>query len=85
MPRKRLSIRKVHEVLRLKWEGKLSYQAIAQSCYVSHNIVTEYVHQMQVAGPNWPLSEEIDEDQLRPPAKRVVYCFGRPALNTLKR
>jgi hypothetical protein len=31
MPRKRLSMRKVREVLRLKWEGNLSIRAIAQS------------------------------------------------------
>jgi transposase len=64
MPRKRLSMRKVREVLRLKWEGNLSHRAIAQSCGVSHSTVTEYLRRAQEAGLSWPLPEGLDEDQL---------------------
>lgn len=73
MPRERLSMRKVHEVLRLKWEAKLSNRAIARSCGISHSTVREYLHRAQQAGIRWPLPEGLDEDQL------YGMLFPRPA------
>ena len=35
MPTKRLALRKVKEVLRLRWECGLSYRQIARSCAVA--------------------------------------------------
>ncbi len=64
MPRKKLSMRKIREVLRLKWEGNLSHRAIARSCGISHSTVTDYIRRVQDAGLCWPLPETLDEDQL---------------------
>jgi len=64
MPRKRLSMRKIREVLRLKWEGHLSHREIARSCSISHSTVTDYLRRVQEADLSWPLPETIDEDQL---------------------
>src|SRR5882672_1472132 len=50
MPRKRLSMRQVHEVLRLKWAVGLSDRQIARSLGLSRPTVAAYVQRAQVAG-----------------------------------
>lgn len=64
MPQERLSMRKIQEVLRLKWKSGLSTRAIARSCSISPTTVSEYVRRAQAAGLSWPLPEALDEDQL---------------------
>ena len=64
MPRKRLSMRQVHEVLRLKWAGGLSDRQIAQSLGLSRPTVAAYVQPAQAAGLSWPLPEGLDEAAL---------------------
>ncbi len=64
MPQERLSMRKIHEVLRLKWESELSNRAIARSCSISHSTVSEYVRRAKAAGLSWPLPADIDEESL---------------------
>lgn len=73
MPRERLSMRKIHEILRLSWESKLSNRSIARSCGISHSTVSEYVRRAQAAGLSWPLPEALDEDQL------YQMLFPKPA------
>jgi hypothetical protein len=43
MPQERLTVRKIREALRLKWECQLSEQVIARSCRISHSTVGDYV------------------------------------------
>jgi len=57
-------MRKIHEVLRLKWECGQGVRTIARSCSVSHSTVIEYLRRAQAAGLSWPLPESLDEDQL---------------------
>jgi len=64
MAQERLSMRKINEVLRLKWECGLSNRAIGRSCSISHSTVSEYVRRAQAAGLTWPLPETLDEDAL---------------------
>ena len=40
MTQERLTMRKIAEVLRLKWECQLSNRAIARSCSISHSTVS---------------------------------------------
>lgn len=66
-------MRKIEEVLRLKWQGGLSNRAIARSCSISPTTVSEYIRRGQQAGLTWPLPEELDEDRL------YGLLFPRPA------
>jgi transposase len=64
MPQERLSMRKIEEILRLKYEAGLTHRAIAQSCLVSPSTVSEYVTHAKAAGLSWPLPEGINNEQL---------------------
>lgn len=56
--------RKVLEVLRLKWEYGLSNRAISRSCGIAASTVSDYVQRAAAAGLTWPVSGELDEDQV---------------------
>jgi transposase len=64
MAQERLTMRKIGEVLRLKWECGLSNRAIARSCSISHSTVGEYLRRAQEAGLSWPLPADLGEDTL---------------------
>jgi transposase len=64
MSQERLSMRKITEVLRLKWTCGLSNRAISRSCRISHSTVSEYLVRAEKAGLTWPLPEDLDEDEL---------------------
>ncbi|MFH1934510.1 MAG: IS21 family transposase [Pseudomonadota bacterium] len=57
----RLSMRKIKEVLRLKWAHELSNRHIAKSCSISHSTVADYVLRAKLAGLSWPLDPEMDD------------------------
>lgn len=64
MSQERLTVRKIKEILRLKWECQLSERVISRSCRVSRSSVGEYIRRAETAGLTWPLSEELGDDQL---------------------
>lgn len=64
MAQERLTMRKIAEVLRLKWECGLSNRATARSCSISHSTVAEYLRRAQEAGLRWPLPADMGEDSL---------------------
>jgi transposase len=64
MTQERLSLRKIREVLRLKYEVCLSNRAIARVCRVSNSTVGDYVARAQAAGLGWPLPEGLGEEEL---------------------
>ena len=59
MPAKRLSMRKIKEVLRLKWVNGLSNRQIARISGVARPTVAEYLRRAAEAGISWPA--ELDE------------------------
>jgi transposase len=71
MAGRRISMRKIKEVLRLNWSQGLSARQIARSCGIARSTVQEFLNRAQVAGLSWPLPPEIDdfvlENQLFPP------------------
>jgi len=64
MPAKRLSMRKIREILRLKFECKLSNREIAQSCSTGHSIIGDYLLRASAAGLSWPLPADMDDASL---------------------
>lgn len=64
MPANRLSMRKIKEVLRLKWATKLSDRKIAQSCNISRPAVVSYVERALQAGLSWPLPDTLTDAAL---------------------
>ena len=62
MPAERLSMRKIKEVLRLKFELGLPNRQIARSCSINHSTVADYLNRAGAAGLNhWPLPADLDE------------------------
>lgn len=59
-----LSMRKIEEILRLKYEVGLPHRAIAKSCGVSISTVSEYATHAKAAGLSWPLPEGMTAEQL---------------------
>jgi hypothetical protein len=72
MPARRLSMRKIKEVLRLKYDLRLKNRAIARSCSIPRSSVANYLDRAKVAGLGWPLPSEYDDAALErllfPPA-----------------
>jgi transposase len=64
MPAKRLSMRKIKEILRLKWAQSLSNRKIAQNCGISRPTVTDYLRRAEQAGLSWPLPDAWDDAKL---------------------
>jgi len=64
MANRRLSMRKIKEVLRLRWELGLGCRQTGRSCSISHNSVAEYEQRAQAAGLSWPLPEDLDDQAL---------------------
>ena len=53
-------MRKIKEVLRLKWSKNLSNRRIASSCGIGCPTVSEYLRRVESAGLSWPLPENRD-------------------------
>ena len=71
MAKERLSMRKIKEVLRLRFEHQQSARQIAKSCDIARSTVKEYLDRAQKTGIPWPLPAEWDdaalENRLFPP------------------
>ena len=57
-------MRKVKEVLRLKYSCNLSDREIARSCRISRSTVADYIHRAIVAGIQWPEVSGLTQDQM---------------------
>jgi transposase len=64
MPQERLSMRKIREVLRLRWEQGLSHRQIIASCGIGHGTVVEYLRRAGAAGLTWPLPAALTDAEL---------------------
>src|SRR5258708_15809843 len=57
-------MRKIREVLRLRFELGLGQRAIARACSISQSTVHDYLNRAAATGMVWPLGEEWDEQRL---------------------
>ena len=68
-------MRKIKEILRLRWECQCSYHVIASSVSASSSTISECIRRAKAASLSWPLPEGLDDLQLEtllnPPATRI--------------
>jgi hypothetical protein len=62
MAAERLSMRKLRELFRLRFEARLSTRAIAASLNVGNGTVCDYLGRARVAKLPWPLPPGLDDD-----------------------
>ena len=73
MAQRKLTMRKIKEILRLKWELKLSNRQAANSLRIAHRTVGEYIRRAKNAGLTWEEAQQLGEDELKErlfPAKK---------------
>lgn len=70
---KRISMRKIRDVLRLKASG-LSVRQISASTKLSTGAISQLVNKAQALGLSWPLPDTLDDEQL----DRHFYPGGDP-------
>jgi len=75
MPRKRSSMRKIREVLRLKWKHGLSNRQIQRSVQLSYGGVYGYLQRARSAKLSWELVEELSDEDL----ERRLYPPSSPS------
>jgi len=81
MPAERLTMRKIREVFRLKFDCDISNRQIAKSCSIARSTVGEYLFRFQQAALSWPLPDNIDDNQLEQllyPQLPTVPAHERP-------
>jgi transposase len=64
LPQKRLSMRKIKEVLRLRFGLGLQQDQIARSCSIGQATVHRYLEKAAAAKVTWPLPEDFDDRRL---------------------
>lgn len=75
MPAPQISMRKIKELLRLKFEVGLSLRQIARALNVSLGVVSKYVNAAQSAGIGWPLPADWTDSHIR----RLLFPDGPAA------
>ena len=76
-------MKKITEVLRLKYAGGFSHAQIGQACGISKGAVSKYVSLAAAHGLTWPLPADLDEARLEgllfpPAAKPPRRSISRP-------
>jgi transposase len=72
MAAERLSMRQIRDILRQKWELRLSHRAVAQSLGVGLGTISSVVSRAQAAGLDWAQVQGLSDDALE------SRLYGRP-------
>lgn len=64
MAKERLSMRKIREILRLKYDCGLTDRQIAKSCSVARSTVANYLSRTKAAGLLWPVPENFSDTDI---------------------
>jgi transposase len=70
-----MSMRKLKDVLRLRFELDLSHRQIARSCDIGLGTVHDYLQRAEAAGVKWPLPEGWDEQRL----EAALFAVNQPS------
>ena len=74
-------MRKIKEVLRLKWANGRSTRQIAKICNIARSTVEDYLGRAEQAGLAWPLHPDLDDaalEKLLFPPQQSEKVFRRP-------
>ena len=87
MPGERVSMRKIREVLRLRFAQGLSQRAIGISLGLSTGAVNSYLGRARMVGLGWPFADEFSDAELETllypaPPNIVAESAARTALDT---
>lgn len=82
MPMERIVMKKIRQLLRLKFESQLSHRAIGRALNISPGTVSYYSQAAIQLGLSWPLPEDLEGDNdltvlLEPVAKQLRQTTGR--------
>jgi len=77
---KRLSMRKIREILRLRYDLKRSHREIATSICIGDSTVGDCLRRAAKAGLTWPLPSELDDTKLE--ALLYASSGNRPSSST---
>lgn len=81
MPTPRMSMRKLKEVLRLKWACGLTHRQISRAIGISVGAVSKFAAQASQAGLDWAAAEAMSDDELdarlRPAATNAAATTTR--------
>ena len=77
MPEEKVSMRKVKEILRLRFGLGLQQNQIARSCSIGQATVHRYLRKAAAAGLTWPVPEDLDDRRL----EELLFpaAVGRPS------
>ena len=64
MPKQRMSLPMIKDVIRLKWHARLSHESIAITLKVSKGVVAKYVGLASAAGLDWETVQDWSEQRL---------------------
>ena len=64
MAKERLSMRKIREILRLKFDCCFSNRKIAKSCSIARSTVATYLSMAKTAGLQWPVPDNLSDTEI---------------------
>jgi len=76
MANRRLSMRKIKEVLRLNYENGFSGRQIARSCDIARSTVEDYLRRARIKGLGWPLPDDLDDATLEQLLFPPITCVS---------
>ncbi|MGH8602707.1 MAG: hypothetical protein ACREXR_08005 [Gammaproteobacteria bacterium] len=66
-------MRKLREILRLKYEAKLPHRVIGRACGIGAGTVSMYVQRAKREGLSWPLPDALDDETLESKLFRDLF------------
>jgi hypothetical protein len=86
MTTKRVTMQKIKDILRLKYEAQLSLRQLALSLSLSLGVISRYVQRAETVGLGWPLPDGISKKQgHRPKHLNLVSEGASAAISQIRR
>ena len=80
MPTKRLTMRRIHRLMTLRFGAGATTRAISRELGISHSTVREYLARIAAAGITWPLPAELTDRELEQRCSSMAVCGSEHAI-----